>query len=103
MRIIERAPSAELAPEQKDEDNLPKYSVLDPILEYYIEKNLTVDEIVAKGFAIETIQEVIRLINISEYKRRQAVLGPKVSKRAFGKDWRLPLAKKFTCKKNLTR
>lgn len=102
-RIIERAPSAELAPDQKDEDNLPKYSILDPILELYIEKNLTVDAIVAEGFAVDTVNEIIRLISNSEYKRRQAVLGPKISKRAFGKDWRLPLAKKFTCKKNLTR
>lgn len=102
-RIIDRAPSAELAPEQKDEDNLPKYSILDPILEYYIEQSLTIDEIVARGFTTETVEEVIRLISNSEYKRRQAVLGPKISKRAFGKDWRLPLAKKFTCKKKLTR
>lgn len=94
-RIITRAPSAELAPDQKDEDNLPKYSLLDSILEHYIEDNLDLEDIVAKGFAKDTVKKVISLVSNSEYKRRQAVLGPKVTKRAFGKDWRLPIAKNF--------
>lgn len=94
-RILTRAPSAELAPNQKDEDHLPKYSILDPILKYYIEENLDLDAIVAKGFPADTVKQIINLISNSEYKRRQAVLGPKVTRRAFGKDWRLPISKNF--------
>lgn len=92
-RIITRAPSAELAPDQKDEDNLPKYEILDPILKLYIEENLTAEQIEQKGYAPEIISKIIKLINYSEYKRKQAPLGPKISNRAFGKDWRIPLSK----------
>jgi len=87
-RIITRPPSAELAHDQKDEDSLPKYEILDPILKLYIEKNLTPKEIAARGYSQESIAEVIRLIRNSEYKRKQAPIGPKISSRAFGKDWR---------------
>lgn len=87
-RIITRAPSAELTYDQKDEDSLPKYEILDPILRLYIEKNLTSAEIVARGYSQDTVTEVVRLIRNSEYKRKQAPLGPKISDRAFGKDWR---------------
>ncbi len=94
-RIITRAPSAELAHEQKDEDTLPKYELLDPILELYIENNLTIEQITTEGYPKDVVNQVIQLLHNSEYKRRQSPLGPKVSTRAFGKDWRYPIAKKF--------
>lgn len=88
---IERPPSAELRPDQKDEDSLPPYAVLDPILEAYVERDETADEIVARGFDEAVVRDVIRKVDMSEYKRRQAPPGIKITPRAFGKDWRLPM------------
>ncbi|KAF0811813.1 Glutamine-dependent NAD(+) synthetase [Andreprevotia sp. IGB-42] len=90
-RIITRPPSAELRPDQKDQDSLPDYAVLDAILAHYVEENLSRDEIKARGFAAEDVDKVVRLLRINEYKRRQAPVGPRVTSRAFGKDWRMPI------------
>tara|TARA_R110000824_G_scaffold318073_2_gene505277 strand:+ start:18627 stop:20249 length:1623 start_codon:yes stop_codon:yes gene_type:complete len=91
QRVIDRAPSAELAPDQVDEDNLPPYPVLDQILEMYIEQDASSDEIITKGFARETVEKVIRLVDRNEHKRRQAPIGVRISKRGFGKDRRYPI------------
>ncbi len=88
---LDKPPSAELRPEQRDTDSLPPYDVLDPILHAYIEEDLGLDEIVALGFPAETVRHVLRLVDHSEYKRRQAAPGVKVTRRAFGRDRRLPL------------
>src|SRR4051812_14798546 len=90
-RVIDRPPSAELRPDQKDSDSLPPYEVLDPILEAFIEQDLSVDEIVARGFDRPTVSRVLDLIKRNEYKRRQAPPGVRVSRRAFGRDWRYPI------------
>jgi len=90
-RVIERAPSAELKPDQKDSDSLPPYEVLDPILEAFIEEDLSVDEIEARGFDRATIGRVLDMVKRNEYKRRQAPPGVRVSRRAFGRDWRYPI------------
>ena len=90
-RVIERAPSAELRQDQKDSDSLPPYEVLDPILEAFIEEDLSVDEIEARGFDRATIGRVLDLVKRNEYKRRQAPPGVRVSRRAFGRDWRYPI------------
>jgi NAD+ synthase (glutamine-hydrolysing) len=90
-RVIERAPSAELRPDQKDTDSLPPYEVLDPILEAFIEEDLSVDEIVARGFDRATVTRVLNMVQRNEYKRRQAPPGVRVSRRAFGRDWRYPI------------
>jgi NAD+ synthase (glutamine-hydrolysing) len=91
QRVLERAPSAELRPDQKDTDSLPPYEVLDPILEAFIEEDLSVDEIVARGFDRTIVGRVLDLVKRSEYKRRQAPPGVRVSRRAFGRDWRYPI------------
>jgi NAD+ synthase (glutamine-hydrolysing) len=90
-RVIERPPSAELRPDQKDSDSLPPYEVLDPILEAFIEEDLSVDEICARGFDRATVARVLDLVKRNEYKRRQAPPGVRVSRRAFGRDWRYPI------------
>jgi NAD+ synthase (glutamine-hydrolysing) len=90
-RVIERAPSAELAPDQKDEDSLPPYPVLDAILELYVEQDRCPDEIAAAGFDPATVARVVALVNRNEYKRRQAAPGVRVSRRAFGRDRRYPI------------
>jgi NAD+ synthase (glutamine-hydrolysing) len=90
-RAIEREPSAELRAGQKDSDALPPYEVLDPILEAFIEEDLSVDEIEARGFDRATIGRVLDLVKRNEYKRRQAPPGVRVSRRAFGRDWRYPI------------
>jgi NAD+ synthase (glutamine-hydrolysing) len=90
-RVIERPPSAELRPDQKDSDSLPPYEILDPILEAFIEDDLGVDEICAKGFERATVVRVLDLVKRNEYKRRQAPPGVRVSRRAFGRDWRYPI------------
>mgnify|MGYP002700079219 FL=1 len=90
-RVITRPPSAELAPDQVDEDNLPPYDILDQILEYYIEGDLSVDAIIAKGFASEDVTRVTRLVDLSEYKRRQAPVGVRMTARGFGRDRRYPI------------
>jgi NAD+ synthase (glutamine-hydrolysing) len=91
QRVIERPPSAELRADQKDSDALPPYEVLDPILEAFIEEDLSVDEIEARGFDRATIGSVLDLVKRNEYKRRQAPPGVRVSRRAFGRDWRYPI------------
>ena len=90
-RIITRAPSAELRPDQKDSDSLPPYEVLDPILEAFIEDDFSVDQIAGKGFDRETVGRILGMVKRNEYKRRQAPPGVRVSSRAFGRDWRYPI------------
>jgi NAD+ synthase (glutamine-hydrolysing) len=90
-RVIERAPSAELRHDQKDSDSLPPYEVLDSILELFIEDNLSVDEISARGFDRATVGRVLEMVKRNEYKRRQAPPGVRISDRAFGRDWRYPI------------
>lgn len=94
-RILTKAPSAELKPDQKDTDSLPPYEVLDPILQAYVEQDLPFDEIVSRGFAPELVEKVIRLVDGNEYKRRQAAPGIKISYRAFGKDRRFPITNHY--------
>ena len=93
--VLERPPSAELRPDQKDEDSLPPYDILDGILEAYVERDQGRDQIVAAGFDSETVDEVIRLVDRAEYKRRQAPPGIKISTKAFGRDRRLPITNRF--------
>ena len=90
-RIITRPPSAELRPDQTDQDSLPPYDVLDGILEAYVERDQSPAEIVARGFAADAVAKVVRLIKISEYKRRQSAVGVRITARGFGKDWRYPI------------
>jgi len=90
-RVIERAPSAELRHDQKDSDSLPPYEVLDPILELFIEDDLSVDDIAARGFDRNVVGRVLDLVKRNEYKRRQAPPGIRISNRAFGRDWRYPI------------
>lgn len=90
-RVITREPSAELRPDQKDSDSLPAYDILDPILEAFIEKDLSVDEIEARGFDRATVIRVLEMVKRNEYKRRQAPPGVRISGRAFGRDWRYPI------------
>jgi len=91
LRVIEREPSAELRHDQKDTDTLPPYAVLDAILEAFIEEDLSVDEIVARGFDRVVVGRVLDMVKRNEYKRRQAPPGVRVSRRAFGRDWRYPI------------
>ncbi len=91
VRVLEREPSAELRPDQKDADSLPPYEILDPILEAFIEDDLSVDEIVTRGFDRAVVGRVLDLVKRNEYKRRQAPPGVRVSRRAFGRDWRYPI------------
>lgn len=91
QRVIERPPSAELAPGQVDEDNLPPYPILDRILELYIEQDCSASEIVAQGFEQAVVEKVVRLVDLNEYKRRQAPVGVRISKRGFGRDRRYPI------------
>ena len=94
-RIITRPPSAELRPDQKDQDSLPPYEVLDAILERYMEHDEPIESIVAAGFDAADVDKVTRLIKINEYKRRQAPVGIRVTHRAFGRDWRYPITSRF--------
>ena len=91
QRVIDRPPSAELAPDQKDEDSLPPYPVLDEILRRYIEDDESASTIIAAGFDAATVQRVLRLVDLNEYKRRQAAIGPRITRRGFGKDRRYPI------------
>ncbi|MCK7553173.1 NAD+ synthase [Marinobacter goseongensis] len=90
-RVITRPPSAELAPDQKDEDSLPGYDVLDQILNLYVERDFSADAIVAEGFERQDVERVTRLVDINEYKRRQAPIGVRITERGFGKDRRYPI------------
>ncbi|HET9822011.1 MAG TPA: NAD+ synthase [Burkholderiaceae bacterium] len=94
-RIITRPPSAELRPNQTDQDSLPPYDVLDAILARYMEEDQSVEEIVAGGFERATVERVTRLIKVNEYKRRQSPVGIRITHRAFGRDWRYPITSKF--------
>ncbi|MEI7763789.1 MAG: NAD+ synthase [Comamonadaceae bacterium] len=94
-RIITRPPSAELRPDQKDQDSLPPYEVLDAILERYMENDQSIEEIIVAGFERADVERVTRLIKINEYKRRQAPVGIRVTHRSFGKDWRYPITNRF--------
>jgi NAD+ synthase/NAD+ synthase (glutamine-hydrolysing) len=94
-RVIERAPSAELAPGQTDQDNLPDYALLDDIVERYVEQDQSVCDIVAAGYSQSDVQRVVKLIDLSEYKRRQGAVGPKISARSFAKDRRYPITNHY--------
>jgi len=94
-RIITRPPSAELRPDQTDQDSLPPYDILDGILARYMEDDEGIDEIIAAGYDRAVVERVARLIKINEYKRRQAPVGIRVTHRSFGKDWRYPITSKF--------
>ena len=93
--VLERAPSAELRPEQRDSDSLPPYDLLDRILEAYVERDEGREEMIAAGLLAETVDDVIRLVDRSEYKRRQAAPGIRITPKAFGKDRRLPITNRF--------
>ena len=95
QRIITRPPSAELRPDQKDQDSLPPYEVLDAILQRYMEDDQGIDQIVAAGFSPADVERVTRLIKVNEYKRRQAPVGIRITHRAFGRDWRYPITSRF--------
>jgi NAD+ synthase (glutamine-hydrolysing) len=95
QRVIDRPPSAELAPDQKDQDTLPPYDVLDPILEAFVEKHRCLEDIVAEGYDEATVKRVINLVLVNEYKRRQGAPGVRISKRAFGKDRRYPITSAY--------
>ena len=94
-RILKRAPTAELRPNQTDQDSLPPYEILDPILQAYVEEDRGLDEIISLGFERAVVEKVIRLVDASEYKRRQAPIGIKITPRAFGKDRRIPVTHRY--------
>ncbi|MRD73735.1 NAD+ synthase [Rhodocyclus tenuis] len=94
-RIITRAPSAELRPNQTDQDSLPPYDVLDAIVEAYMENDQSPRDIIARGYAEADVQRVVRLLRISEYKRRQSPVGIRITPRGFGKDWRYPITNRY--------
>jgi NAD+ synthase (glutamine-hydrolysing) len=101
--VLDRPPSAELRPDQLDEDSLPPYEVLDRILEAYVERDEGVEALVAGGLPEETVQDVVRLVDRAEYKRRQAPPGVRVSTKAFGRDRRLPITNRFGSMRKLPR
>ncbi|MHB1947939.1 MAG: NAD+ synthase [Gammaproteobacteria bacterium] len=94
-RTIERPPTAELAPNQKDEDTLPPYPVLDKILDLYLNQELGIDDILAQGFEEEVVRKVVKFINRNEYKRRQSAIGIRINNKAFGRDRRYPITSGF--------
>ena len=94
-RIITRAPSAELRADQTDQDNLPPYEVLDAIMGCYVEQNLAIPEIIARGYTEADVRRVVHLIRISEYKRRQSAVGIRITERSYGKDWRYPITVRY--------
>ena len=93
--VLTKAPTAELKPNQTDQDTLPPYDVLDSILKGYIEENKGIEELASLGFQVETVRKVIRMVDSSEYKRRQAAPGIKITPRALGKDWRMPITNRY--------
>ena len=93
--IIERAPSAELRPDQRDDDSLPPYSVLDPILEGYVEEDMGRDQLVRMGYDPEDVDRVIKLVDLAEYKRRQNPPGIKITTKSFGRDRRMPITNRY--------
>jgi len=98
QKVIDRPPSAELRPDQKDTDSLPPYEILDAILELFIESDLSVDEITARGYDRAVVGRVLQMVKRNEYKRRQAPPGIRVSSRAFGRDWRYPITSGYQSK-----
>lgn len=94
-RIIERPPSAELRPDQTDQDSLPPYEVLDAIVTAYMEQDISPRDIVAQGYREDDVRRVVRLLRISEYKRRQSPVGIRLTRRGFGKDWRYPITNRY--------
>ena len=94
-RVIDRPPSAELAADQRDTDSLPPYEVLDPILERYIECDMTPREIAEDGFDFETVKLLVAMVDKNEYKRRQAAPGVRITRRAFGRDRRFPITSRY--------
>jgi NAD+ synthetase len=91
QRVIDRAPSAELRPDQTDQDSLPPYEVVDAVVERYMERDLTPEQIAGTGYDVAAVQKVVNLIRVNEYKRRQAPPGVRITPRGFGKDWRYPI------------
>lgn len=94
-RIITRPPSAELRADQTDQDSLPPYDVLDAVMACYVEQNLAIPEIIARGFSEADVRRVVHLIRISEYKRRQSAVGIRITERSYGKDWRYPITVRY--------
>jgi NAD+ synthase (glutamine-hydrolysing) len=94
-RILTRAPSAELRPDQTDQDSLPPYELLDAIVEGYMEQNQSIASLIERGFDEASVRKITRLIKLNEYKRRQAPPGVRVTTRAFGRDWRYPITSRF--------
>ncbi len=94
-RIITRPPSAELRADQTDQDNLPPYDVLDAIMSCYVEQNLSIPQIINRGYAEADVRRVVHLIRISEYKRRQSAVGIRITERSYGKDWRYPITMRY--------
>jgi NAD+ synthase (glutamine-hydrolysing) len=94
-RIITRPPSAELRPDQTDQDSLPPYDLLDAIIEAYMEQDRSIESLLADGFPAEAVERVTRLIKINEYKRRQSAVGIRITHRSFGRDWRYPITNHF--------
>mgnify|MGYP000938689006 CR=1 FL=1 len=95
QRVLDRPPSAELRPDQTDQDSLPPYDLLDAILQAYVEEDHSVEELVAAGFDRATVERVARLVIVNEYKRRQAAPGVRITPRAFGRDRRYPITSGF--------
>jgi len=93
--VFERAPSAELRPDQTDQDTLPPYAELDQILAAYVENDRGINDMIAGGHAPDTVRKVVSMIDRNEYKRRQGPIGVKITPRAFGRDWRLPIVNRF--------
>jgi NAD+ synthase (glutamine-hydrolysing) len=93
--VLDKPPSAELAPGQRDDQNLPPYELLDPILAAYVERDLTRAELIDTGFDPVLVHRVTRLVDVAEWKRRQAPIGVRVTPKAFGKDRRLPITNKY--------
>ena len=94
-RVINRAPSAELRPDQTDQDSLPPYDILDAIIEAYVEHDLSLEEILSKNYPEADVRRVVQLIRQNEYKRRQSAPGIRITQRGFGKDWRYPITAKY--------
>ena len=90
-----KAPSAELRPDQRDDQRLPPYEILDPLLEAYIEGDQTRAELIKDGFQQELVDQVVKMVDLAEYKRRQTPLGPRVTTKGFGRDRRLPVVNRY--------
>jgi len=95
VSVIEKAPSAELRPDQRDDQSLPPYDMLDSILEGYVENDLTATELIARGHDEAIVRRIVRLVDIAEYKRRQSPLGIRISSKAFGRDRRVPITNRY--------